>query len=34
MRDHEINILIVSAIVVEAICVAILFFTKRGGKKH
>ena len=32
MRDNEMYILIVSAIVVEAICVAILFFTKRGGK--
>lgn len=32
MRDNEMYVLIVSAIVVEAICVAILFFTKRGGK--
>ena len=32
MRDNEMYVLIVSAIVVEAVCVAILFFTKRGGR--
>lgn len=32
MEDNYIYSLIVAAITVEAICVAILFFTKRGGK--
>lgn len=32
MKESDIYVLIVSAILVEAVCVAILFFTKRGGK--
>ena len=32
MKERDIYTLIISAIVVEAVCVAILFFTKRGGK--
>ena len=32
MKERDIYTLIISAILVEAICVAILFFTKRGGK--
>lgn len=32
MKERDIYTLVISAILVEAICVAILFFTKRGGK--
>ena len=32
MREIDISRIIVSAIIVEAICLAILFFSKRGGK--
>lgn len=32
MKERDTYTLIISAILVEAVCVAILFFTKRGGK--